>query len=134
LAKYTPIITQGIIRVTAVFVQMVVCRQKDAVNAPFTFVIGLLLAGISPVVAFFAVALALPVALGLRAPAVFFPVVAIAHLGIGFWFKSKGAVPGLSFGAIAAIVPFLWSLLFRLDLVVAYRAKPMPIEAHSPLR
>ena len=53
----------------------------------------------------------------------FFPLVGLAHLGIGFWFNGKGAVLGLGFGAVAAMVPFLWSLLFHRDLVVAYRAK-----------
>jgi hypothetical protein len=134
-ARYEVIVVQGIIRVTAILIQTVVCREENSINAPFTFVIGLLLAGISPVVALFAVALALPIALGSRTPVAFFPVVALAHLGIGFWFKGKSAVFSLSFGAIGAMIPFLWAIMFRRDLVVAYRAKPKEAERfHSPLR
>ena len=134
-ANYEVLITQGGIRILAVLIQTVVCREPDAVNAPFMFVIGLLLAGSSPVVAAFAVALALPLALGLRAPIAFFPIVALAQLGIGFWFKGKGAVVSLSFGAAAAMVPFLWSLMFRRELVVTYRAKRETSDRpHSPLR
>lgn len=134
-AKYEVLVTQGGIRILAVFIQTIVCREPEAVNAPFTFVVGLLLGGSSPVVAAFAVALALPIALGTRAAIVFFPVVALADLGIGFWFKGKGAVLGLSFGAVAAMIPFLWALMFRRDLVVAYRAKRQPADSpHSPLR
>ena len=134
-AKYEVLITQGGIRIFAVFLQTVICREPEAANAPFAFVTGLLLGGSSPVVAAFAVALALPIALGTRAAIVFFPVVALAHLGIGFWFKGKGAVLTLSFGAVAAMIPFLWALMFRRDLVVAYRAKRQTeSSSHSPLR
>jgi hypothetical protein len=134
-AKYEVLLTHGGIRIFAVLIQTIVCREPEAVNAPFAFVVGLLLGGSSPVVAAFAVALAMPIALGTRAAIVFFPVVALAHLGIGFWFNGKGAVLGQSFGAVAAMVPFLWSLMFRRDLVVAYRAKRLPADSpHSPLR
>jgi hypothetical protein len=134
-AKYAVLFTQGSIRILAVFLQTVVCKEPDHANAPFTFVVGLLLAGVSPLVGLFACALAIPLTMGLRLPAVFFPLVGLAHLGIGFWFKGKGAVLGLGFGAAAAMVPTLWSLLFRRDLVVAYRAKPMSDEDHhGPLR
>ncbi len=135
LAKYEVLFTQGGIRILAVLIQTVICREPDSVNAPFAFVVGILLAGIAPIVAAFAVALALPIALGMRSPIVFFPVVALAHLGVGFWFKGKGAVFGLSFGACAAMVPFLWAIMFRRELVVAYRAKrSSPSDTHSPLR
>jgi len=134
-AKYEVLLLQGGIRMLAVFIQTVVCREEDSVNAPFTFVTGVLLGGMSPIVAVFAIALALPIALGSRSPVAFFPVVALAHLGIGFWFKGKGSVFGLSFGAFAAMIPFLWAIMFRRELVVAYRAKrPDPERQHSPLR
>ena len=135
LAKYEVLMVQGGIRILAVFLQTVVCREKDAVNAPFTFVIGLLVGGLSPVVGLFAVALAVPVALGSRSALAFFPVLALGQLGIGFWFKGKGAVFSLGFGAFAALVPFLWAIMFRRDLVVAYRAKRQASDgSRSPLR
>lgn len=134
-AKYAVLLTQGTIRILAVFLQTAVCREPEHANAPFAFVIGLLLAGISPLVAVFACALAIPLAMGARAPAAFFPLLGLAHLGIGFWFKGKGAVLSLAFGAIAVTLPLLWSLLFRRDLVIGYRAKRLPDDHHSePLR
>jgi len=134
-ARYEVLVVQGGIRILAVFLQTVVCREKEAVNAPFTFIIGLLLAGTSPVVALFAIALAVPIALGVAHASGLFPVVALAHLGIGFWFKGKGAVFSLGFGAFAAMIPFLWAVLLRRDLVVAYRAKRLVSDnSHSPLR
>lgn len=134
-ARYEVLVVQGGIRIFAVFLQTVICREKDAVNAPFTFVIGVLVAETAPMVSLFAIVFALTVALGTRAPIAFFPVVALAQLGIGFWFKGKGAVFGLCFGACAAMVPFLWAIMFRRDLVVAYRGKRLtPDGSHSPLR
>jgi hypothetical protein len=94
-------------------------------------VIGLLLTGISPLVALFACALAIPLAMGARAPVAFFPLLGLAHLGIGFWFKGKGAVLSLGFGAIAVTVPFLWSMLFYKDLAIGYRARRLD-EARRP--
>jgi hypothetical protein len=134
-AKYAALFTQGGIRIFAVWVQTVACRHPDSCNAPFAFVTGLLLAGISPLVAVFALALAIPIAMGARSPAAFFPLVGIAHLAIGFLFKGKGAVLTLGFGAVAAMVPLLWALMFRRELVIAYRARRMPEDHHAePLR
>ncbi len=134
-AKYAVLCTQGSIRVFAVFIQMMVCRQKDSLNAPFAFVAGLLLTGSSPISAAFSLAFAITVAAGSNTPIAFFPVLGLTHLAIGFWFKGKGAVASLSFGAFAAMLPMLWSLAFRRDLVITYRAKRQAEEdSHSPLR
>jgi hypothetical protein len=122
-AKYAVLLTQGSIRILAVIVQTVVCRQADSANAPFAFVTGLLLTDSSPFVALFSLAFAIPIAMGARTPAAFFAILALAHVGIGFWFEGKGAVLGLCFGAGAALVPLLWALLFRRELVITYRAK-----------
>jgi hypothetical protein len=123
LAKYAVVLTQGFIRVLAVLVQTVACRQADSANAPFAFVTGLLLTGLSPLVSLFSLAVAIPAAMGSRVPAAFFPVLAIAHLGFGFWFNGQGAIVGLGFGAVAAILPLVWALAFRRELVITYRAK-----------
>lgn len=132
--KYEVLFLPGVILIFATFIQAVVCREEDSINAPFAFVTGLLLGGSSPIVALFAVALALTAALGSRTPAAFFPVLGLAHLGIGLWFKGKGAVLGLSFDATAAMIPFLWAIMFRREMVVAYRAKRREGAKHSPLR
>jgi len=130
-AKYAVLFTQGSIRILAVFLQTAICKEPGHANAPFAFVLGLLLAGISPLVAVFACALAIPLAMGARAPAAFFPLLGLAHLAIGFLFKGKGVVLSLGFGAVAVTVPLVWSVLFRRDLVIGYRAKRLP-EDHRP--
>ena len=122
LAKYAALLTQGFIYILAVWVQTGSCRRPDSINAPFAFVTGLLLAGISPFVALFALAVAILFAIGTRSPALFFPVVALAHLGIGIWFNGAGSVLRLGFGPFAAMIPLLWSMMFHRDLVITYRA------------
>jgi hypothetical protein len=134
-AKQQVLFLQGGIRIFAVLLQTTVCREKDSLNAPFTFVTGLVLGDTTSLIpALFAVAVALPVALGSRVSAAYFPVLAGAYLGVGFWFKGKGSVLGLGSGAIAALLPFLWAIMFRRDLVAAYRAKRQLEEDTSPLR
>ena len=129
LAEYAVLLTQGSIRIFAVFLQTVVCREPGHSNAPFAFVTGLLLTGIAPLVAVFALVLAISVAMGARSPAAFFPLVAVGHLCLGYVLKGSGGVIGLSFGAVAAMVPVLWSFMFHRDLVIAYRAKRLPSES-----
>ena len=59
----------------------------------------------------------------------------IMHFAMGFWFKGKGAVLGLSFGAVAAMLPLVWALAFHRELVVTYRAKRATAgQALPPLR
>jgi len=135
LQKYAVLLAQGSIRIFAVWLQTVVCRHPDSANAPFAFVIGLLLTGMSPLGSIFALALALPIAMGSRTPAAFFPVFGLVHLGIGVWFGGKGAIFSLSFGSFAAMLPLLWALMFRRELVITYRAKRMPDDHKSlPVR
>jgi hypothetical protein len=135
LASYAVLLTLGSIRVLAVFLQTVVCKEPDSANAPFAFVAGLMLGGTSPLIGVLALVLAITVAMGARAPAAFFPVVGLARLGLGFWFGGKGLLVTLVFGACAAMLPWLWSLLFSRELVVAYRARPReedgPVEPHE---
>jgi hypothetical protein len=133
-AKYEVVLLQGGIRLLAVLLQTVVCRKEDSIHAPFMFVIGGLVAGLSPAVALFAIVLATTVAMGAHSPAAFFPVLAAAHLGFGVWFTGKSAVLGLTLSAAAVAVPFLWAILFRRELIVAYRAKRHVTEHPSPLR
>lgn len=132
LAKYAVVIVQGCIGLIAVFAQTVVCREPGAVNAPFAFVIGLLLAGLSPVSSLFAIALAMTIALGSRTPIAFFPVAAIANFGIGFWFKGKPAIVGLGVASLPVLIPFFWAMMFHRDMVVAHRAKRLESESQLP--
>ena len=132
IAKYAVVLTQGSIRILAVWLQTIFCKHEDSANAPFAFVAGLLVTGMSPLGSLFALALAIPVAMGSRTPAAFFPVLAVVYLGVGVWFDGKGAVIPLAFGSFAATVPLLWAMLFRRELVTTYRAKRQTNEPWTP--
>lgn len=123
-AKYAPVLTQGAIRILAVLLQTVICREANHANAPFAFVTGLLLGAVSPLVGGFALAVAIPLAMGTRSTTAYFPLLGLAQLGFGFWFKGKGVVLPLSFGLVAAFVPVLWEIMFHRALVIPYRTKP----------
>jgi hypothetical protein len=106
-----------------VWLQTIVCKQPEAVNAPFAFVVGLLLTGASPLVATIAFALTLPLVLGARAPMAFFPIFALTFVLTGAIFGGKALMLKISPGAFAVIVPWMWALLFRRQLVISYRLK-----------
>jgi hypothetical protein len=122
LAAQMPFLLQGIIRVLAVFLQTVICKELDSANAPFAFVIGLLIGGHSPLSAIFAIALAIALAAGTRTPAAFFPLLAVSFLGAGFLFGQTALAKKTVFGSFAAMLPWLWSLLFNRTLLISYRA------------
>ncbi|MEY2881743.1 MAG: hypothetical protein RLZZ15_4123 [Verrucomicrobiota bacterium] len=123
IAKYAVLLTQGAVRLAAVFVQMFVCRERDAVNAPFAFVAGTLLTGVAPTVGALALVFAATVALGSRMLSLFFPVAAVAYAGIGFWFLGRGGLFNASAGFFVAGAPWLVPMLLRRSVVISYRSK-----------
>ena len=122
----------------AVVLQTFVCRDGDRAHAPFAFTAGLVLALYSPVVAPLALSLALVTALGTRTSLAFFFVLAATVFGLGFLLIGKQMQ--LHLAAISAIVitPWLLTIMFPRDLVVAYRAKRQTVaeatESATPRR
>lgn len=123
MAAQAPLFIQGAIRLLAVILQTVPCKERDAANAPFAFIIGLLLGGYSPLAATFALVLTVTLAAGARTPAAFFPVLALSFPGASFLFGKLPLLEKSAFGAGAALLPWLWALLFNCELVVSYRAR-----------
>ena len=121
--RHAPTLTQGILQLTAVVLQSVLCRERGATHAPFTFVAGLLLGSFPLAISGLAVLLAITVAAGARMPGTFFPVLSIALLAIGLLLGGRPMLPSLVLGAIAAGSPWMWTLLFVRRLVYSYRAK-----------
>lgn len=123
LLRYAVPLASGAIMGFGVILQTFVCKELDAANAPFAFVTGLVLGAAAPLTALVPILLGLTIALGTRAPVVFFPVLALALPGIGFLFEGKKAL--LALGIIGAVVllPWLLSLMFPRELVVTYRAR-----------
>jgi hypothetical protein len=122
MARQAPLLLQGSIRLLAIVLQTVVCKERDYANAPFAFVTGLLITGASPLVATIALALAIPLTLGSRTPIAFFPLLAVTFAAASPLFGGKTLFIKILPGAMGALVPWLWSLLFHRELVIAYRA------------
>jgi hypothetical protein len=138
LARFAPLLIPAVVQVLGVILQTVFCRSPDSANAPFAFVTGLLIGSPSPLAAVLAVVLAIAIAMGSRTPAAFFPL-------LGLWFAATAALFGgkallIKVAALAAavILPPLWSLLFRRELVIPYRShRTTPTDppiSHSKLK
>lgn len=122
-----------------VVLQAVVCREPESMNAPFAFVGGAVLtyfllpfSAAASFVGVFALVLSSAVALGLRSGATFFPVLAVALGAIGYLLKGKGAVLPIAIGVVMAGLPWLLTLLFSRQFVIAYRSRRNG-SAHSPI-
>jgi hypothetical protein len=140
LLRYAPYVIHGAVFVTATIIQTLVCKEPDSAQAPFAFLIGLvlgylpaLLPGYAPLLtAAVAVLLAAVLARGLNAPAVFFPVLALAVVVLGVVFAQKKLLLPLAAIAPALGLPWLLTLLFPRDLIVPYLAKPSAAPAVKP--
>lgn len=117
-----PALQSGIV-LAAIVLQMLVCKEPKSLNACYPFLIGLIF-GLHPFpVACFAVLGALVLAGGARMPMAFFPVLAILSFVFGLLFGDKTLNTVLIVGAVAALIPWLSSMLFSRALVIIYRAK-----------
>lgn len=131
--RYSVILIQATIVIVSVCVQTFVCKERDSAHAPFMFITGLLCGLYSPATAGFPILLALIVAAGTRIPVAYFPALALALGGLGFLFDGRKAVMKLAIGCIAALMPWLFSLMFSRTLVLTYRAKRQTSGSESPL-
>ncbi len=122
-ARHLPLVVQGGVLALAVLLQTLVCREPDAVHAPFAFAAGLACGGLPPAVAFFALALALALTLGANAPAAFFPLAAISVGGLGLLLEGRQALLLLATVGFALLLPWLASLLARRHFVATHRAQ-----------
>jgi hypothetical protein len=122
-ARYSVLLTQGAVLLLGIVLQTAVCRETDSLRAPFTFVAGVVIGFLPWQTAAFALSLAAVVALGVRAPGLFFLFVGIAVVPMGFLFSGKSFLPRLSITFVVLSLPLLLSLLARRPLVVEYRAR-----------
>jgi hypothetical protein len=132
LMRYMPYVIHGVVFVAATVIHTLTCKEPESAQAPFAFLIGLvvgylpaLLLGYAPfLTAVVAVLLAAVLARGLNSPAVFFPVLALAVIALGIVFAQKKLLLPLAAIAPALGLPWLLTLLFPRDLVVPYLMKP----------
>lgn len=131
--RYSVLLLQGAVLLTAVGLQTIVCKERDSAHAPFMFVTGLLFGLYPPVIAGFPILLAVTVTAGSRTPAAYFPILAVLLIGGGFLFDGKKSLIKLAIGFCAVLLPWLWSILFSRDLVLTYRARRHRTDTESPL-
>lgn len=138
--RHAPLLIQAGVFVFAVSLQTLVCKEPDTAHAPFTFVAGLALGFLPPLmptweplaVVGFALLLAAIVAYGARIPAVFFPLLAVVLAGAGFLFTKKLLLP-LAALCCAVALPWLLTLLFPRHFVVSYLAKRPSADSSAPI-
>jgi hypothetical protein len=122
LLRQGVLLTDAAVLGVAVLVQTFVCKERDAAHAPFAFVIGLVAGFLPPLLAGFAVLLAIAIAIGARMPAALFLILAASVMAIGYFFVRSG-LPGVAIVAGAVALPSLATAMFPRRLVVSYRAK-----------
>jgi len=131
--KYLPLALRGLIVCGATLLQTVVCKERDAMNAPIAFAIGLSLillpihaSGPGLIVAFL-------FAYGTHLRAAFFPVLAISSAGFAALFLGMKLPLDLAGVGAALILPGLLPVLFSQHLVCPYLARK-PSARISPPR
>jgi hypothetical protein len=121
--RYAPAFIQAGVLLTAAGLQTAVCRELDALHAPYTFVAGVMLGFFPPAIACFALLFAVVITLGMRVPAAFFPITAMAIVALGVLFAGRKLLLELVAGACVALLPWLASIMFRRNLVISYRTR-----------
>ena len=133
LLRHGVFLTQAGVLAVATLLQSVVCKEPDAFHAPYGFAAGLVFGLFQPTIAAFTLLLAIALTLGLRTAVAFLPLLAITLVPLGLLFTHKKALLLLVAAAVAIVLPWLVTLMFRRHFVFAYRTR-RTTEAPSPLR
>lgn len=115
--KYAPEMIHTAVILCGVLLQTLVCKEPDAFNAPFTYLVGVAAGFLPPLVAGFALVFAIAITAGARSPATFFVVLPMAVVAAGALFTGKKMLLTLAPVVAAALTPWLFALLFGRDLV-----------------
>jgi len=130
-AKHAPLAAHAVLLGFATLLQAVVCKESKALHAPFTFVAGLTLGFVAPVVGGFSLLIAGIVAFGTRSATAFFPILSLALVGTGFFFGNLK--PPLAAGCVAgaATAPWIFALLFSRTWFVTHAQKRSTRDTHA---
>jgi hypothetical protein len=133
--RFVPPAIQGGTLLVAMLLQTFVCKETDAANPPYAFALGVVAGFLPPLVAGFALFVAVMAALGVRSVGGFFPLLAIAVVAACQLF-SQYKIDLLSQLALAGacMTPWLFTLLFPRHFVMAYAAKKTTARPQSPER
>jgi ABC-type uncharacterized transport system permease subunit len=132
LMHYAPLMLRTVILTLATALQALFCKEEEAANAPFAFVAGLVLGIMPPLVSGFALVASIALASGAGFPTVFFPLVALFAPGIGALFLGKKLGYDVISLAVAALTPWMITLMFPRHFVCSYRAGPKAAPAPPP--
>ncbi|MFM7752633.1 MAG: hypothetical protein ACKPB0_19665, partial [Opitutaceae bacterium] len=133
IMKYAPLAARGLVVCAATIVQTMVCKERDAMNAPFAFAIGLAVSLLPFQIVLPGLIVAFLFAYGTDLRAAFFPVLAISSAGFGALFLGKKLPFDLAGIGASLILPGLLPVLFSRHLVCPYVARK-PAAANPPPR
>lgn len=122
IMRYGAIFATGAVLILSMILQTFVCKERDSAHAPFMFVTGLVLGAFPLAPAAFAVVLASTITAGCRTPGAYFPLLAVALGGAGYFFEGAAAIVPIALGCCAVLVPWILPMMFRRDLMLTYRA------------
>lgn len=129
--KHAPILLQLAVLALGTTLQTLVCRERDAFLAPFAYVFGLAAGFLPPLVAAFALVIAVAIAMGSHVPALFFVALSASATAFGLLLGGKKAILSIAPLCATAFLPWILTLLFSRELVVMYRSRSKP---EAPLR
>ena len=136
LAAQGPLLTRMAVLWLGALLQTVVCRERDSMHAPFAWVVGVVAVLMPPLVATFALVLALATSVGSRVAAAFFPALAVALAGLGFVLEGQPIMMPLIVVGVMLLLPWLLPVLFNAELVISYRVKqtddPTRVQQREP--
>src|SRR5205814_7867286 len=105
--RYAPVAIQGAVLFVGMLLQTFVCKEADAANPPVAFAVGVVLGFLPPLVAGFALFVAVMAAFGVRSVGAFFPILAISVVAAGLLF-SQFKLDVLSLVALAGAMMAPW--------------------------
>lgn len=129
--KHAPFLLQLVVLALGATLQTIVCRERDTFFAPFAYLTGLAAGFLPPLVATFALVIAVAIAMGSHLPALFFVGLSASAAAFGLLLSGKKAIFSVAPLCAAAFLPWILTLLFSREFVVMYRSRT---PAQSPLR
>jgi hypothetical protein len=140
LLRYAVPFAEVLVLTTGITLQAFFCKEHESIHAPYAWLSGMLFGYFSPITVILPIVVGITVAAGSSTAAAFFPMVAIfipisltLFAGFGPMFKGKVIVVPSGIGFCIAILPWLLSLLFSRDLVLAQRSRPKTKDSASEL-
>jgi hypothetical protein len=123
LMAHAPLLVQAGALGAGLVLQTFVCREPHAACAPLAYAAGIATGFLPLAVGWFALALAVAFTLGVRAPALFFPLLGATSAGVGLLMSGGEVQPAVLAPAVALPAPWLLTLLFPRELTVACLAR-----------